>query len=299
MTALLFPEPPVPFPHGLASSEKRGECESAWYPDAPVQWRLLVVLMTSLAGIFLSFVLEDELLPWRSRMDTATPGWAFVLAQAAAFGFVAALSIRARATAVAAALLAATLFGYAYVLAGSVLIDGRRAVQYAHLIFRAVELGLVTVAAMMLGSGVRWLSCQRLTIGEQEHPRVAHFRVADLMGVTLVFAVGLWLVNIFFDYGDRESQLADLLLAILRALPAALPWLWGLTQSRLSPTAVLAIVGSSLVIWAIKSALEYRFSGEDIGVVMLGMALRAAAYAVGASLSGLLLRTLGFRWSAA
>jgi len=278
-------------------SASASTCAIQPYPDAPVQWRLWLVLAGGLVGIAASFWLENWLLPWQLRMDRTTPGWAFVLSQASVFGFVSAMAIRGRSASIAQALLAATLIGYAYVIAGSLLIDPRRTVQYAHLIVRAVELGLVSVAAMIVGASVRLLARQRLALSSDE-PETHHaqFSLGDLMFLTLVFAIGVWLVNLFFDHFEREVQLGDVLLSIVRALPAALPWLWGVTQPRLSLKAALAIVGSSAALWAIKTICEYETMSTELPLTMALVAARSVAYAAGASAIGLLLRALGFRW---
>jgi hypothetical protein len=267
------------------------------YPDGPVQWRLLVVLAACIAGVAGSFSLENLLVPWRARMDSTTPGWTFVLSLATVFGFVAALAVQARSAAVVHALFAATLIGYAYVIAGATMIDPRRAVQLAHLTFRAVELGLVSVAAMIVGECVRLLLRQRLALfGDLGGEGATQYGVADLLFLTLVFAVGTWLMNLFFDHFRRDQQLHQVLLAIVRALPAALPWLWGLTQKRLSPRALVAIVGVTIGVWLVKAAFEYEATGEEVGYVLYHTLVRAVAYAVGATACGLLLRGLGFRW---
>ena len=276
-----------------------GEEPASWYPDAPVQWRLIVVLAAGLVGVVGSFWIEDMLLPWYARMDATTPGWSFVLSEASVLGCIVALAVRARSAAIVQALLAATLVGYTYVFAGAALIDPRRSVQSAHLIFRAVELGLVSVAAMIVGSCLRLLLRQRLALAAGERRDAApQYGVGDLMFLTVVFAMGMWLVNLFFDHFDRNAQLTDVVLAVVRALPAALPWLWGLTQPRLSPGAILAIIATSLLVWAVKAGLEYHGSGEELWLVIYQTGVRAAAFASGASFSGLLLRGLGFRWCA-
>jgi hypothetical protein len=267
------------------------------YPDAAGQWRLLVVLAASLAGVGGSFWLENQLLPWHSRMDATTPGWSFVLSQASAFGFIAAIALRTKSAAVLQSLVGATLLGYAYVFAGASLIDPRRAVQFAHLIFRAVELGLVAVAAMIVGASLRLLLRQRLALTRSNHRTAApQYGVGDLMFLTIVFAVGMWLVNLFFDHFDRESQLSEILLAVVRALPAVLPWVWCLSQPRLTPAAAGAVFAWSLVVWGLKAAFDFHATEETVGVVIYLTGLRAAAYAVGALGMALLLRGLGFRW---
>jgi hypothetical protein len=264
-----------------------------------VQLRLLLLLLINLLAVAACFPLENLVLPWRARMDTSTPGWCFVLAQAAAIGFAAALSIRGGPAAVVRTLLAATLLGYAYALAGQWLLDPRRALQMAHLIFRAVQLGLVSVAAMAVGITARLMFRHRLTLSDDPEPlrRAApQFHLGELMFLVVVFAIGLGLVNLFFDHFDRETQLVDLVLAIVRSLPAALPWLWGALQRRLSPAALAAIVGSALALMVLKATIEYALTGDDFSALLKLTGPRAAAYAAAATLNGLLLRGLGFHW---
>jgi hypothetical protein len=285
-----------------------GDAQSL-YANAAVQSRLLLLLAINLAAVAASFSIENLLLPWQSRMDATTPGWCFVLAQASTIGLVAALAIRGGWLAVVEAILAATLLGYAYVLAGSSLIDPRRAIQQAHLIFRAVELGMIVVAAMACGIGARLMLHQRLLVGsntdaiehgwgsQQCHRRQYH--VGELLFLMAVFAVGLGLVNLFFDHFDRETQLAEIVLAVLRAFPAALPWLWGVTQPKLSPAALAAIVAITIAVMLLKVTIAYTLTGDELTAILMLAVRRAAAYAAGATLNGLALRGLGFRWQAA
>jgi hypothetical protein len=194
-------------------------------------------------------------------------------------------------------LLAATLLGYAYMLAGAWLIDQRRTIQYAHLVFRAVELGMVGVAAMAAGIGTRLVLRQRLALCGEVPQRVGRqYHLGELMFLIVVFAVGLGLVNLFFDHVDRETQLADILLAIARAFPAALPWLWGVMQPKLTIPALAVIVGLTLGLLLVKAAFDYTLTGDELAAILPQVTRRAAAYAAAATLNGLSLRALGFRW---
>src|SRR5262245_41593189 len=132
---------------------------------AKVQWRLAIVLVANAVLIAGSFSIEDALAPWRMRMDATTPGWCFGLGGASVVGLVMALAVEGGSLAVAESLLAATLLGYAYFLAGAAFIDPRRGLQLAHLVFRGVELGLVCMAAMTLGIAIRLMFRQRLRFG--------------------------------------------------------------------------------------------------------------------------------------
>jgi len=267
------------------------------YPDAPVQVRLAAVMILNLAAVPACFVIENFLLPWQMRMDTTTPGWCFLLAQAGVVGFVAALTIREGVASVVEALLAATLLGYVYVFIGTWMIDPRRAVQSAHLIFRAVELGMVSVAAMAIGATVRLLLRQRLTLFPDGGVTAGRtYGLRELMFLIVVFAVGMELVTLFFDHFDRETQLYDCLLAVVRSLPATLPWLWGVTQRRLSRRALAIIVGATLGLIGLKALLAYALTGGEPAAILEQAVRRGAAYAAGATLNGLLLRGLGFSW---
>jgi len=282
----------------LRAGEATGRARSL-YPEAPIQGRLALMLLLSLAAVAASFYLENMLLPWRSRMDTTTPGWCFVLAQASSLGLAIAIATRGGSFAVVQALLAATLLGYAYVLSGAMLIDPRRALQYAHLIFRAVEMGLVSVAAMALGIAMKLMLHQQLALSGDAAPKSArHFYLGQLMFLIGVLAVGLWLVNLFFDHFDRETQLADIVQAIVRSFPAALPWLWLVLQPRPTLAAIGVVLGNTLVVMAVKVFIA-TLTGDELPVILLQATDRAAAYALGAALNGLLLRGLGFRWSQA
>ena len=270
------------------------------YLEAAVQSRLLLLLALNLAAVAASFSIENLLLPWQSRMDATTPGWCFVLAQASVIGVVAALAIRGGWLAVIEALLAATLLGYAYVLAGSSLIDPRRAIQHAHLIFRAVELGMVVVVAMAGGIAARLMLHQRLTLDGRSTGRASRqYHVGELLFLMAVFAVGLGLVNLFFDHVDRETQLADIVLAVARAFPAALPWLWGVTQPKLSPAALATIIAITIAVMLLKMTIAYTLTGDELTAILMQAGRRASAYAAGAMLNGLALRGLGFRWQTA
>jgi hypothetical protein len=267
--------------------------------DLPVQRRMAVFAAANLAVVAASFSIENALWPWQARMDTATPGWCFVLAQAGVLGFVVALAIRGGPLAVTEALLSATLVGYAYVLAGVWLIDPRRSVQLAHLIFRAVQLGLVGVGSMALGITLRMMLGQRVALDSTAPPGAGvkgQYHLGELMFIVVVIAVGLGLANLFVDHFARESQLGEIVLSILRSLPAALPWLWGLLQRRLSWPVLGMIVVSSVLLLLAKSAIAYAWTGEEFGAILELSIRRAVAYAVAATINGLMLRGLGFRW---
>lgn len=274
-------------------------CAKGLYLDAQAQLRLAAIVGVNLAAVALSFSIEDLLVPWQTRMESATPGWCFVLAQAGVLGFATAMIVRGGSTAVVQSLLVATLIGYAYVFAGASMLDPRRAIQTAQLVFRAVQLGFVSVAAMALGISLRLTLHQQLTLSKAtpaRRDRAAQFGLAELMFLVVVFSVGLGFVNLFFNYAHREPQLADMLLSIVRSLPAALPWLWGVMQKRLSWLVLSLIVASSVVLMIVKAYLIYARTGDDFATILELCERRAVAYAAAATLNGLLLRGLGFQW---
>src|SRR5689334_7849311 len=145
-------------------AEGAAGCARGLYPDGRQQLLFAAFAALNLGAVATAFPIEDMILPWRVRMDATTVGWCFVLAEAGVLGFVAALAVRGGWMAVIQGLMAATLVGYTYAFAGASLIDERRALQHSQLIFRAVELGLVSVAALAVGVGVRLVLRQRLVV---------------------------------------------------------------------------------------------------------------------------------------
>jgi hypothetical protein len=114
-----------------------------------------------------------------------------------------------------------------------------------------------------------------------------------------VFSIGLSAVELFFDHLQRETQLAEIMLSIVRTFPAALPWLWGVTRPELRPRELVAIIAVTLLVMFIKAAVMYWLTSDDIQAVLLAAGQRAAAYATAATLNGMLMRGLGLRWRSA
>jgi hypothetical protein len=266
------------------------------YPDARSHSLLAILLAVNLAVVGAAFAVENTLWPWRVRMDTTTPGWCLVLAQASTLGFVTALALRSGWASVAQGLMAATLVGYAYVLAGAHVVDPRRPLQLTQLIYRALELGMVSVGSLMLGASMRLLLRQELVLSADDNRSAPRFGLADLLFLMIVFAVGLGMANLFLDHFDRDAQLFAVVLALVRSLPATLPWLWGVTQRRLSPTALLLIIASSILLLLLKVFFEWSARGELTGEMWQQAGRRAMAYAVAGTANGLALRGMGFRW---
>jgi hypothetical protein len=265
--------------------------------DARIHALLVVALVTNLIAIPAAFAVENMLAPWQVRMEVTTPGWCFMMAQAAVIGFVAALVVRGKVLAVAEGLLAATLLGYAYVLANLWLIEAHRGLQYTHLVFRGVELGMVALAALLVGVATRQILRERLLFaGEQPSGSGRQYGLGDLLFLIAAYSVALALVNLFFNHFHRETQIRDVSVAAVRTLPAALPWVWGVTQRRLSSAALATIVLMTLIVMGVKILVVYAVTGDEIGLVVEQAGRRAAAYAFGGTFNGLLLRGLGFSW---
>src|SRR5205823_4919596 len=66
-------------PGALHAWGREAVASRAW----AVQWRLALLLIVNLTIVAATFVAENGLLPWYARMDQATAGWCFVVAQAA------------------------------------------------------------------------------------------------------------------------------------------------------------------------------------------------------------------------
>jgi hypothetical protein len=265
--------------------------------DWPAQLRLAAVLTLNLMVIPASFALEDRLQPWQARMDATTAGWCLVLAQAVALGSIAALAVREGSLAVVQGLLIATLVGYAYVLAGQAMIDPRRSVQLAHLIFRAVELGMLAIGAFTTAFSARVLLHERLRLCTATPTGARRqYGLAELMFLMIVFSLGAWMLSLFFDHFDREAQLQEIVSTTLRALPATLPVIWLATQSTLKPPSIAGVLSILVVTLWIKAAIDYALTGDDFLAILFEAGQRAVVYASGAAVNGLLLRLLGFRW---
>jgi hypothetical protein len=108
--------------------------------------------------------------------------------------------------------------------------------------------------------------------------------------------VSLGVVNFFFDHSDRNAQLAEVVNVIVRALPASLPWFWGVMQRRLSVRALIFIVVSSFALWYIKAVMTYVATHGAWTEIIEQTGRRAAAYAIAGAINGSLLRGLGFGW---
>src|SRR5262249_2558129 len=148
--------------------------------------------------------------------------------------------------------------------AGQSLIDPRRAVQLAHLVFRAVELGMLSIAALAAGFSVRVLLNERLRFSPtEERTARRQFGLPELRFLTIVFAMGAWMLSLFFDHFDREAQLQEIVLTTLRALPAVLPVLWLAMQSNISRQAAILVVSLLLGVMLIKAAIEYTLTGDE------------------------------------
>jgi hypothetical protein len=272
--------------------------DQAWsYPDGPAHLRLGVVLALNLLLVAGAFYAENVLWPWQARMDLRTPGWAMVLAQTVVLGFVAALTNRAGWIAVVLGLLAATLLAYAFFLAGTWLIDITRALQTAYLISRAVQLGLVGTIVLTLGVAVRLILRQRLALRtEPLADAVPQYCLSELMFLVAACSVGFGVLNLFAYDFEREDQVFALADSLLRALPGTLPWLWLVTQPRVTVRAIVWVFLATAGLAGAKIVWDHALTRQEASEILCDARLRAAAFTGGAVFNGLLLRALGFRW---
>jgi hypothetical protein len=278
----------------------RGLNHAGWmnlsYPDARDQALLAVFVLVNLGAAAIAFPLEGILSLGTVRIDASTPGWCFVLAQAGVLGFVAALTFRGAWMATVQGLMAATLLGYAYVYTGQWWIDERRILDYSHLVYRGLEIGMVSFAALILGVGVRLIVQQRMLLQEEHDAgRASQYSVRDLLFLMAVFAVGMGFVNLFFNHSLREEQLLEVGWAVLQTLPAAVPWLWVTVRRRLPLGSALAILAASLLLIGANAVVGALSTTAQIADVVKVAALSGAAFAVAGAVNGLVLRWLGFR----
>jgi hypothetical protein len=278
-------------------ADTEARCAGSASADTRNHLLLGIVILGNLAAVAACLLIENVLRPWQSPADMATPGWCLIAAQAELLGFTAALVLRNGWAGIAHGLMAATLMAYAYGLTGVWLVDERRPLQVTQVIFRALEFGMLSVAALMVGSTVRLLFCRRLAHEREHDPAARHFGLRDLMFLTVVFGIGLSMCNLFLDHFERDVQLFALGRAFVRSLPATLPWMWGAVQRQLTWKALVTIVAISLAVMVTKALVEGGQSGEMNPELWHHAGRRAAAYAFAGTMNGLLLRGLGFRWS--
>ena len=273
------------------------ECAQTLFRDLQSQVCLGLFMAVNVVLVWASFRIESIFLPWQTRLDVTTPGWCFALGQAGVVGAAVALSYRRNATLVVHALLVATLVAYAYALAGLWQGEPRSTLQYSRLLLRAVDLGVLSVAGLILGVTVRVLFGERIVAGDQAIDSARRqYGVRGLIFLMFVCGISLGVVNVFFDHADRNAQLAEAANAIVRALPASLPWFWGVMQKRLSVRALILIVVSSLALWYAKAIITYVTTHGPWTEIIEQTGQRAAAYAIAGAINGSLLRGLGFGW---
>jgi hypothetical protein len=220
-----------------------------------------------------------------------------MLAQTVVLGFAVGLATRAGWLAVTLGLLAATLFGYAFFYSGTWLIDPRRALQMAFLISRAVEVGLVGTTMLILGLATRLVLRQRLALGREDTAEVSpQYRLRELMFLTAACAMALGVLNLFAYDFNRELQVSSLADALMRAAPATLPWLWLVTQPKVTLRAIVWVTMLTVALTAVRIVWDHALTRREAYEILCDARLRAAALTGGAVVNGLLLRALGFRW---
>jgi hypothetical protein len=267
------------------------------YPDGPAHARLFVVLAANLAVVAAAFYAENQLWPWQARMDLRTPGLVLMLAQTVVLGFVVGLATRAGWLAMMLGLLSATLLGYAFFYSGLWLIDPRRALQMAYLISRAVEVGLIGSTMLVLGLATQLVLRQRLALPYEPVAAAApQYRLRELMFLIAACAFGLGVSNLFAYDFEREVQVFSLVDAVARTAPATLPWLWLVTQPKITLRAIVWVAVLTVGLTALKIVMDHALTREEAYEILCDARLRAAALTGGAVVNGLLLRALGFRW---
>jgi hypothetical protein len=243
---------------------------------------------------------EGAVSPQGFTIEQKSPAWCFALGQAGAVGFIAALAVRGNCLAIAQALLGATVFAYTYVFAGREHLDPSRPLQVSQLIYRGVELGFVAVAGLIFGILARRLLSQRiLRAPAGGRNRIIQYSLRDLMVVLFECGLALTIVNTFFNHFDRESQLIEIAAIVARSLPAAIPWLWAITQPRMSAATFAAVGGASLLLLGLKAAIDCAAMSGDLADVVALAGERATAFALAGAVNGVALRGLGFRWQSA
>jgi hypothetical protein len=227
-----------------------------------------------------------------------TPWWWFVLGQAAALGFILTAGVPDRRAAIVQAILAGLSIGYTYALVGATMVDPRLAQAHVEVVFQAVELGCVCAAAMVLAAVVRFVARWQLAparLAREDQPS-GQYTVADLLFLTGVIGVGLGLFNLFLVEEARETQIWRAGATVALAVPASLPWLWGVSQNRLSVGLALCIPLISVGLLLFLALTEYALTCEDFAAILEHAWQRTAALTSAATLNGLAVRGLGFAW---
>jgi hypothetical protein len=283
----------------LVSTEGETLCPVDQGPLLAAQYRLATLAGLNVFVVAASVWVEQMFFSDVTGPALRTPRWWFALGQAASLGFMLTTGIPDRRVAVVQAILTGVVVGYTYALVGATVIAESLALARVDLVFQAVELGTVCAVGMAIGAMIRWVGRWRLAAAEtcasDSRPQ-CQYTVADLLFLTGVIAVGLGLFNLFLEEQARESQVWSIGATVALAVPASLPWLWGVSQNRLAISFALVIPLISLALLLFLALTEYALTSGDFAAILEHAGQRTAALTFAATLNGLALRGLGFAW---
>ena len=265
------------------------------------QLRVVLLVAGNVFVVALSGWLQDFFLAHSGGPSPATPRWWFTLAQATCLGFVLTTAVPDWRSATAQAILAGVILGYTYAIVGAAIIDERLAQERIDLVFQSLELGCVCACGMAAGAMTRFVGRWQLTCAEDQQGQAGQVplpqhSLADLLALIAVLCVGLSLFQLFLDDDMRDAQVARIATTVAMATPAALVWLWGVSQDRLSAGLAMLILGSALGLLAILALTEYALTTGELTAILEHAGQRTAALTFAATVNGLALRGLGFAW---
>lgn len=269
-----------------------------WRACSP-QLRVVLLVAGNVLVVALSGWVQDFFLAHGGgRLPATPPRWWFTLAQAACLGFVLTTAVPDWRSATVQAILAGVILGYTYALVGAAVIDERLALARIDLVFQSLELGCVCAGGMAVGVMTRLVGRWQLTSAtEQGRPMaIAQHSLADLLELTAVLCVGLALFQLFLDDELRDAQVGRIATTVAMAGPAALVWLWGVSQDRLSAEIAMLVLGSALGLLMVLALTEYALTTGEFTAILEHAGQRTAALTFAATVNGLALRGLGFSW---
>lgn len=265
-----------------------------WSPQ-----RLALLVWLNVVAVAASVWIEQWLLLDSTAFGMRPPRWWLALGQAAALGLILTSAVQDRRAAIVNSILTGTILGYVYALSGASVIAERLAVERVDLVFQAVELGCVCCAGMAIGAAARFVGRWQLSptdLAISETSGHAQYSVADLLFLTGVIGVTLGLINLFLEDEIREAQLWGIGATVALVVPASLPWLWGVSQNRLTPAFAVVIPLLSVGLLLFLALREYTLTFGPFAAILEHAGQRTAALAFAATINGLAIRALGFSW---
>jgi hypothetical protein len=260
--------------------------------------RLALLFGANVLIVAASVWLEQVFFSDASGPNLHSPRWWFALGQAAAMGFILTTGLPDRRAAIVQALVAGISIGYTYAFVGATVVAERLAIERVELVFQAVELGWVCAAGMAIGAVTRFVARWHLAPAAlaSAEPAQGQYTVADLLFLMSVIGVSLGLFNLFLEEESREAQLWRIGTTVGLAVPASLPWLWAVSQNRLSVGFAVAIPLLSAGLLLFLALTENALTGNDFAAILEHAGQRTAALTIAATLNGVALRGLGFAW---